>query len=77
MSFVMSKELEPTEGWRYHVQHNLNVCCQRLSMKKMMMKKMNSQPVANLQTFGDYMFNREKIKFYFMVLWLSENYDEM
>ena len=38
LSFVMSKELEPTEGLRSHVQHNLNVCCQRLSM---MVKKMN------------------------------------
>ena len=37
--FVMSKELEPTEGSLSHVQHNLNVCCQRLSM--MMVKKMN------------------------------------
>lgn len=35
----MSKQLESTEGLRSHVQHNLNVCCQRLSM--MIVKKMN------------------------------------
>ena len=47
---LISKELEPTEGWRSRVQHNLNVCCQRLSMMvKKMSYEMKNEPHFALQ----------------------------